>query len=123
MSDQSDGVPVVFSEPNTKSIETLLIDTKTWFKLKKLLSNVIFDLPADSTDKREFLTFMALHWPGHAPRVEEFARLQKRLSAAEELLKIPVKDPIFKKKAKCPACGKMSRVTTAGCDHCGLEDK
>lgn len=26
-------------------------------------------------------------------------------------------------KAKCPACGRMSRITTAGCDHCGLEDK
>lgn len=31
-------------------------------------------------------------------------------------------NPMDRKK-KCPACGKMSRVTTAGCDHCDLEDK
>lgn len=27
------------------------------------------------------------------------------------------------RKEKCPACGRMSRITTAGCDHCDLEDK
>lgn len=26
-------------------------------------------------------------------------------------------------KHECPACGKMTRNTTAGCDHCDLEDK
>jgi rubrerythrin len=26
-------------------------------------------------------------------------------------------------KHKCPSCGKMTRDSTAGCDHCDLEDK
>lgn len=26
-------------------------------------------------------------------------------------------------KRRCSACGKMSRITTAGCDHCDMEDK
>ena len=26
-------------------------------------------------------------------------------------------------RARCPACGRLTRITTAGCDHCGLEDK
>lgn len=26
-------------------------------------------------------------------------------------------------KHKCSACGKMTRDTTAGCDHCDFEDK
>lgn len=26
-------------------------------------------------------------------------------------------------KLPCPACKRMSRITTAGCDHCDLEDK
>jgi hypothetical protein len=26
-------------------------------------------------------------------------------------------------KHQCPACGRMTRNTTAGCDHCELEDK
>lgn len=27
------------------------------------------------------------------------------------------------KKRRCPNCKKMTRITTAGCDHCDLEDK
>lgn len=26
-------------------------------------------------------------------------------------------------RRRCDACGKMTRVTTAGCDHCDMEDK
>jgi hypothetical protein len=26
-------------------------------------------------------------------------------------------------KRKCPACGNMTRITMAGCDHCDIEDK
>lgn len=26
-------------------------------------------------------------------------------------------------KRRCPACKRMTRITTAGCDHCDLEDK
>jgi hypothetical protein len=37
-----------------------------------------------------------------------------------ELVRTP--NPIFHKH-KCPACGKLTRDTTAGCDHCNLEDK
>ena len=31
-------------------------------------------------------------------------------------------EPLLEKHA-CPACGKQTRDTTAGCDHCDLEDK
>jgi hypothetical protein len=31
-------------------------------------------------------------------------------------------DPL-RAKRKCEHCGKMTRVTTAGCDHCNVEDK
>lgn len=39
----------------------------------------------------------------------------------EELAK-PCVNPMSRREP-CPACGKLSRITTAGCDHCGLEDK
>ena len=26
-------------------------------------------------------------------------------------------------KVRCPACKRLTRITTAGCDHCDLEDK
>jgi hypothetical protein len=30
---------------------------------------------------------------------------------------------IFQGRHRCPACRKMTRDTTAGCDHCDFEDK
>ncbi len=35
----------------------------------------------------------------------------------------PEPTPPLDRKRKCPACGRMTRITTAGCDHCDLEDK
>lgn len=54
-----------------------------------------------------------------AVNTEELARAVLRLLAEKTQ---PITHPMDRKK-KCPACGHMSRVTTAGCDHCDLEDK
>lgn len=32
-------------------------------------------------------------------------------------------DKLMRGTHECPACGKQSRNSTAGCDHCNLEDK
>lgn len=44
---------------------------------------------------------------------------------ATSLSSLPKRPPKFNPNAtrKCPACGKPTRITTAGCDHCDLEDK
>ena len=47
----------------------------------------------------------------------EVARLREALAASEARAENPLG------KHTCPACGKQSRVTTAGCDHCDYEDK
>lgn len=35
----------------------------------------------------------------------------------------PAIEALINERKACPACGKPSRATTAGCDHCDLEDK
>jgi hypothetical protein len=125
MSDVSDGVPTQTSasEKETDSIETQLDDTKTWLELKRIVSAVVVTMSDDHADKARYLSFIATHWGCHAPRQIEIAMLQGKLRKAEELLAIPAVASPRVKKRRCEYCGRMTRISTAGCDHCDVEDK
>ena len=122
----TDATPVTESVPDDL-ISDLEI-TETWVKIKSILSVVLMEhLPACDETTR-LLDFMSKHWSGHAPREAEFDKLmtEKTLITRDRdkfkrLLNIPTSG--LQKRTKCPSCGKLSRITTAGCDHCDLEDK
>ena len=50
-------------------------------------------------------------------------QLLNRIRFLEAELAKPILDGAFSATRKCKYCGKQSRVTTAGCDHCDVEDK
>lgn len=55
--------------------------------------------------------------------VEQGRRIAELLAENDRLRAESVKPHPLSAEKQCPACGKMSRTTTAGCDHCDLEDK
>jgi len=59
-------------------------------------------------------------WPREfvAGMVRAAAKRSARLLTADE-----AERSILTGRWRCPSCGSMTRETTAGCDHCGLEDK
>lgn len=57
--------------------------------------------------------------------VEGRQRTIDMVRALEQVAKsaLLVEKPPLSEKRRCPACGKLTRITTAGCDHCDLEHK
>jgi hypothetical protein len=77
---------------------------------------------------------LVVHRIGRAPiaaNATGIARTRNSLASTAEMLsgllvevaRLETAKHPLDRKCKCPACGRMSRITTAGCDHCDLEDK
>lgn len=73
--------------------------------------------------KEEKALYQAARFYAECPTEHGELDLKKAaLAYAAERYKEQFKHPRDTKR-KCDYCGKMTRVTTAGCDHCDVEDK
>lgn len=59
----------------TQDVIPIMEDTRKWVRIKALLFRVI--------DQEELLSFLAKHWPTHAPRQAEVAALEQRIRVLE----------------------------------------
>ena len=73
--------------------------------------------------ERESLREAARSFAAHDTAQTEAALFQAAVAYAAKAYEAVLARNPLDRKSKCVSCGKMSRVTTAGCDHCDYEDK